>query len=330
MLNELRGTVVELRENFNSIKKDMETIKKDMETIKQNQSTVAPGQGLASTEQPGAPSMVSKVAQGGVNGASPAQLGASAPSGQQSVSNKILAWRGVLDWQWRPAPSVDANAKVTQSLPCEAYVNHSENLKTEQWPQKLLLQLMPRKLLTTLRPVLRKSRVVQFHFTNKNLESVKRLYRIMDNGFMGFVGCVHFPQKAPCELRLLILLYSSKKKTFMGLLPYDQKGIVSGIRQVIINHKQDKQQKLEQLCGVGAQQAPPGPILEDQAKPSQHLLQLCLPQPEPQGAVGASEAAGQPQPQDAAQVPTGTGQGPPGGAPSLLPPGPFLPNQGKP
>ena len=65
-------------------------------------------------------------------------------------------------------------------------------------------------------------------------------------------GCVHFPHTAPCEVRVLMLLYSSKKKIFMGLIPYDQSGFVNGIRQVITNHKQVQQQKLEQQRGVSA------------------------------------------------------------------------------
>ena len=39
------------------------------------------------------------MAPGGVSGPSPAQLGAPALGGQQSVSNKLLAWSGVLEWQ---------------------------------------------------------------------------------------------------------------------------------------------------------------------------------------------------------------------------------------
>uniref|UniRef100_A0A8C9AQX1 Prostate tumor-overexpressed gene 1 protein n=1 Tax=Prolemur simus TaxID=1328070 RepID=A0A8C9AQX1_PROSS len=133
-----------------------------------------------------------------------------------------------------------------------------------------------------------------------------------------------------------MLLYSSKKKIFMGLIPYDQSGFVNGIRQVITNHKQVQQQKLEQQRGMGGQQAPPGlgPILEDQARPSQnlvrtraspallpypclssHQLQLRPPQPQPQGTVGASGATGQPQPQGTTQPPPGAPQGPPGAAP---------------
>uniref|UniRef100_A0A2K5WGW6 Mediator of RNA polymerase II transcription subunit 25 n=1 Tax=Macaca fascicularis TaxID=9541 RepID=A0A2K5WGW6_MACFA len=288
-------------------------------------STVAPGSGLAPTAQPGAPSMAGTVAPGGVSGPSPAQLGAPALGGQQSVSNKLLAWSGVLEWQEKPKPaSVDANTKLTRSLPCQVYVNHGENLKTEQWPQKLIMQLIPQQLLTTLGPLFRNSRMVQFHFTNKDLESLKGLYRIMGNGF---AGCVHFPHTAPCEVRVLMLLYSSKKKIFMGLIPYDQSGFVNGIRQVITNHKQVQQQKLEQQQrGMGGQQAPPGlgPILEDQARPSQNLLQLRPPQSQPQGTVGASGATGQPQPQGTAQPPPGAPQGPPGTASGPPPPGPIL------
>lgn len=40
-----------------------------------------------------------------------------------------------------------------------------------------------------------------------------------------------------------MLLYSSKKRIFMGLIPNDQSGFVNGIRQVITNHKQVQQHR---------------------------------------------------------------------------------------
>lgn len=42
-----------------------------------------------------------------MSGPSAAQMGASALGGQQSVSNKLLAWSGVLEWQevsWHEDP----------------------------------------------------------------------------------------------------------------------------------------------------------------------------------------------------------------------------------
>ncbi|XP_062368570.1 mediator of RNA polymerase II transcription subunit 25 [Cinclus cinclus] len=117
------------------------------------------------------------------------------------------------------------------------------------------MQLIPQQLLTTLGPLFRNSRMVQFHFTNKDLESLKGLYRIMGNGF---AGCVHFPHTSPCEVRVLMLLYSSKKKIFMGLIPNDQSGFVNGIRQVITNHKQVQQHKMDQQRGLGGSAPVPG------------------------------------------------------------------------
>uniref|UniRef100_A0A8C2D220 Mediator of RNA polymerase II transcription subunit 25 n=1 Tax=Cyprinus carpio TaxID=7962 RepID=A0A8C2D220_CYPCA len=167
---------------------------------------------------------------------------------QQGVANKIVAWSGVLEWQEKPkASSMDSNTKLTRSLPCQVQVSQGENLNTDQWPQKLIMQLIPQQLLTTLGPLFRNSRMVQFLFTNKDMESLKGLYRIMTNGFTSeenlMAGCVHFPHSAPCEVRVLMLLYSSRKRIFMGLIPNDQSGFVNGIRQVITNHKQVQQQR---------------------------------------------------------------------------------------
>ncbi|XP_015278554.1 PREDICTED: mediator of RNA polymerase II transcription subunit 25 isoform X3 [Gekko japonicus] len=221
-------------------------------------STVTTGSGMLvqptvqTPPQPGASAMPSGVATSNMNVNQPAavQIGAT----QQSVTNKVMAWSGVLEWQEPKPTSVDSNTKLTRSLPCQVYVNQGENLKAEQWPQKLIMQLIPQQLLTTLGHLFRNSRMVQFHFTNKDLESLKGLYRIMGNGFQA--GCVHFPHTTPCEVRVLMLLYSSKKKIFMGLIPYDQSGFVNGIRQVITNHKQVQQQK--QMGGSQPMGSAPG------------------------------------------------------------------------
>ncbi|XP_007941212.1 prostate tumor-overexpressed gene 1 protein [Orycteropus afer afer] len=155
--------------------------------------------------------------------------------GEHRLSNKLLAWSGVLEWQEKRRPYSDSSAKLKRALPCQAYVNQGENLETDQWPQKLIMQLIPQQLLTTLGPLFRNSQLAQFHFTNRDCDSVKGLCRVMGNGF---AGCMLFPHIAPCEVRVLMLLYSSKKKIFMGLIPYDQSGFVNGIRQVITTRKQ--------------------------------------------------------------------------------------------
>lgn len=202
------------------------------------------------------------------------------PAGsQQSVANKIVAWSGVLEWQEKPkASSMDSNTKLTRSLPCQVQVSQGENLNTDQWPQKLIMQLIPQQLLTTLGPLFRNSRMVQFLFTNKDMESLKGLYRIMTNGF---AGCVHFPHSAPCEVRVLMLLYSSRKRIFMGLIPNDQSGFVNGIRQVITNHKQVQQHRSMQPGQVPSNQnflnRPPGPIPVTHGNVQQQSVVVGLP-----------------------------------------------------
>ncbi|XP_060758239.1 mediator of RNA polymerase II transcription subunit 25 isoform X2 [Neoarius graeffei] len=229
--------------------------------------------------QPPANPQAPPSSQPGMPGVSAPPPGANPITGQQGVPNKVVAWSGVLEWQEKPkASSIDSNTKLTRSLPCQVQVNQGENLNTEHWPQKLIMQLIPQQLLTTLGPLFRNSRMVQFLFTNKDVESLKGLYRIMVNGF---AGCVHFPHSAPCEVRVLMLLYSSKKRIFMGLIPNDQSGFVNGIRQVITNHKQVQQHR---TMGNAAQ------MQSNQVQPNQNFLNR------PPGQIPVTHGNVQPQP----------------------------------
>uniref|UniRef100_A0A8C1VF80 Mediator of RNA polymerase II transcription subunit 25 n=1 Tax=Cyprinus carpio TaxID=7962 RepID=A0A8C1VF80_CYPCA len=176
---------------------------------------------------------------------------------QQGVANKIVAWSGVLEWQEKPkASSMDSNTKLTRSLPCQVQVSQGENLNTDQWPQKLIMQLIPQQLLV-----------------NFNIVVSCRMYYC--------AGCVHFPHSAPCEVRVLMLLYSSRKRIFMGLIPNDQSGFVNGIRQVITNHKQVQQQRSMQPGQVPPNQnflnRPPGPIPVTHGNVQQQSVVVGLP-----------------------------------------------------
>uniref|UniRef100_A0A8C1YUR8 Mediator of RNA polymerase II transcription subunit 25 n=1 Tax=Cyprinus carpio TaxID=7962 RepID=A0A8C1YUR8_CYPCA len=179
------------------------------------------------------------------------------PAGaQQGVANKIVAWSGVLEWQEKPkASSMDSNTKLTRSLPCQVQVSQGENLNTDQWPQKLIMQLIPQQLLV-----------------NVNVVVPCRMYY--------WAGCVHFPHSAPCEVRVLMLLYSSRKRIFMGLIPNDQSGFVNGIRQVITNHKQVQQQRSMQGQVPPNQNflnRPPGPIPVTHGNVQQQSVVVGLP-----------------------------------------------------
>ncbi|XP_063109227.1 prostate tumor-overexpressed gene 1 protein isoform X4 [Cavia porcellus] len=83
---------------------------------------------------------------------------------QHQFSGKLLAWSGVLEWQERRRPYSDSMMKLKQTLPCQVYLNQGENLKTEQWSKKLVMQLIPKQLLATLGPLFRNSQLAQFLF----------------------------------------------------------------------------------------------------------------------------------------------------------------------
>ncbi|XP_049642138.1 prostate tumor-overexpressed gene 1 protein homolog isoform X6 [Suncus etruscus] len=190
--------------------------------------------------------------------------------GGHRLSNKLLAWSGVLEWQEKRRPFSDSSAKLKRILPCQAYVNSGEYLDTEQWPQKLIMQLIPQQLLTTLGPLFRNSQLAQFHFTNRDCDSLRGLRRVMANGF---AGCMLFPHISPCEVRVLMLLYSSKKKIFMGLIPYDQGGFVNGIRQVISSRKQ--------AMGPGGAHGGPIQIVNNKFLAWSGVMEWQEPRPEP-------------------------------------------------
>ncbi|MEQ2228783.1 Mediator of RNA polymerase II transcription subunit 25 [Ilyodon furcidens] len=135
-------------------------------------------------QQPTANQPTASSAQPNIAGVAGGQ-GNGNPIGQpQGVANKVVAWTGVLEWQEKPKASSMDSTKLTRSLPCQVHVNQGENLNTDQWPQKLIMQLIPQQLLTTLGHLFRNSRMVQFLFTNKDMESLRGLYRIMANGFV--------------------------------------------------------------------------------------------------------------------------------------------------
>ncbi|XP_063109230.1 prostate tumor-overexpressed gene 1 protein isoform X5 [Cavia porcellus] len=71
---------------------------------------------------------------------------------QHQFSGKLLAWSGVLEWQERRRPYSDSMMKLKQTLPCQVYLNQGENLKTEQWSKKLVMQLIPKQLLVRSAP----------------------------------------------------------------------------------------------------------------------------------------------------------------------------------
>ncbi|XP_068624974.1 mediator of RNA polymerase II transcription subunit 25-like isoform X2 [Battus philenor] len=155
---------------------------------------------------------------------------------------RTYIWSGVLEWMEKGKAPGDQQ-KVTKHLPCQVSANSKDiepELKVDTWPNKLLMQLMPKQLISNIGgQYLKDSKSVLFHLQPN--EALDALTKVMVNGF---AGCVHFspmPSPPQCDIKVLILLYTPDKKAYLGFIPNNQATFVDRLRKVI------QQQKITQI-----------------------------------------------------------------------------------
>ncbi|KAI4462701.1 mediator of rna polymerase ii transcription subunit 25 [Holotrichia oblita] len=165
---------------------------------------------------------------------------AGAPTQQnQQLSNPQNIWHGLLEWMEKPKNPNDPQ-KITKQVPCHVSTNPSKDgeleLKADGWPPKLLMQLMPKQLIGNIGGAyLKNSKSVLFH--PQNCEALESLTKVMSTGF---AGCVHFSSpanNAACDIKVLILLYTTEKRAYLGFIPNDQVAFVDRLRKVIQQQK---------------------------------------------------------------------------------------------
>ncbi|KPJ07718.1 Mediator of RNA polymerase II transcription subunit 25 [Papilio machaon] len=154
-------------------------------------------------------------------------------SGVAPPLKRTYIWSGILEWMEKGKTSGDQQ-KVTKHLPCQVSANSKDvepELKVETWPSKLLMQLMPKQVISNIGgQYLRDSKSVLFHLQPN--EVVEALTKVMVNGY---AGCVHFsPMSSPpqCDIKVLILLYTPDKKAYLGFIPNNQATFVERLRKV--------------------------------------------------------------------------------------------------
>ncbi|XP_052692285.1 mediator of RNA polymerase II transcription subunit 25-like isoform X2 [Crassostrea angulata] len=199
------------------------------------------------------------------------------PGQPNQMKDRKIIWQGILEWQEKMKAGGPQTPKVNRQLQCHLSIGQADpDINAMNWPKVLIMQLIPQSLLnsTQLQPLFKNSRQVAFHFGSQNLDDLRNLYKVMGTGF---AGCVHFPAGSQCEVRVLLLLFSNKRRAFIGLIPNDQTAFVNGIRSVIYSHKirqQQQQQRPDQQPQMPQQTGFPGP---QQTMPNQ-------PVQNPQGA----------------------------------------------
>ncbi|XP_032671316.1 mediator of RNA polymerase II transcription subunit 25-like isoform X1 [Odontomachus brunneus] len=159
--------------------------------------------------------------------------------GQQLVQRERQnIWQGILEWIEKAKNPTDTQ-KQTRHVPCQVSANSKDGdpeLKADTWPPKLIMQLMPKQLIGNIgSSYLKNSKSVIFHPTP--CEALESLTKMMS---AGFAGCVHFtsvPPSPACEIKVLILLYTAEKKSYLGFIPNDQTAFVDSLRKVIQQQK---------------------------------------------------------------------------------------------
>ncbi|XP_047540239.1 mediator of RNA polymerase II transcription subunit 25-like isoform X5 [Vanessa atalanta] len=194
---------------------------------------------LAQPSNPPPPTQASMQRLQGIQaGPSSAGVFAATPAPAQ----RTYIWSGVLEWMEKGKTPGDQQ-KVIKHLPCQVSANSKDiepELKVDTWPSKLLMQLMPKHLISNIGgQYLKDSKSVLFHLQQN--EALDALTKVMVNGF---AGCVHFsPMSSPpqCDIKVLILLYTPDKKAYLGFIPNNQATFVDRLRKVIQQQKMNKQ-----------------------------------------------------------------------------------------
>ncbi|KAL1509767.1 hypothetical protein ABEB36_004453 [Hypothenemus hampei] len=168
---------------------------------------------------------------------------------QLNNRDRVSIWCGILEWIEKAKNPNDP--KTTRQVPCQVTAGLTAegepDFKADGWPPKLIMQLMPRGILGSIgNAYLKNSKSVYFHPTQ--CESLEPLTRILTTGF---AGCVHFTGNSGCDIKVLLLLFTTDKKLFVGCIPTDQAGFVERLRSVI------QQQKATPRPGGNGQQINP-------------------------------------------------------------------------
>ncbi|XP_056630408.1 mediator of RNA polymerase II transcription subunit 25-like isoform X1 [Diorhabda sublineata] len=195
-----------------------------------------------SQNQTGIQTSMAQVSQANPVSSSQAQNMPQAVQGQpQQIRERHTIWQGLLEWIEKPKNATDQQ-KITKHVPCQVSANSKDGepeLKADGWPQKLIMQLMPKQLIGNIGGAyLKNSKSVLFH--PQPCDALESLTRVMSSGF---AGCVHFTSVPPCEIKVLILLYTADKKAYLGFIPNDQVAFVDRLRKVIQQQKSTQQMR---------------------------------------------------------------------------------------
>lgn len=197
------------------------------------------------------------------------QMGQQQGQQQQMPMSKIreVIWEGELHWKENTKVDGSSQEKTEHKVVCSVTSSKESGtgapeVSSSNWPRMLIMQLIPKTLVQTIGGVFFKnSKSVLFH--PEPSEALDALTRVLSTGF---AGCVHFAKAQHCDIKVLILLYSNEKKTYLGFIPNDQTQFVERIRKVIQQQKMEQAQN-QQSRQMQLQQQQQGMMGQQQQQP---------------------------------------------------------------
>ena len=146
----------------------------------------------------------------------------------QQNMQKTIIWQGTLEWEDRKTDMF--NSKKYQ---VRGNMTGEPELKTEGWPQELVMTFVQKNLLATFgNPYFKNVSHVMF-----NPEPSPALEVLTNYLGRGMACCIYVNNVVNSEVKIIILLFSPDKKAYVGFIPTDQRSFVAKIKDLIQNQK---------------------------------------------------------------------------------------------
>ncbi|XP_047004171.1 protein PTOV1 homolog [Schistocerca americana] len=155
---------------------------------------------------------------------------------QQPEEEHQTLWEGLLEWIDRTKCLNDAD-QIIRHIPCRISIKPKDgapDLKADSWPQKLIVQLVPKDLLGVVGGIFLKNSN-PLHFHPENCEALELLTGALSSGYAGYV---HFKRvtstpTSECNIKVIVLLYGSLRNEYAGFVPDDDPAYMAGVRSAI-------------------------------------------------------------------------------------------------
>ncbi|XP_040577143.1 mediator of RNA polymerase II transcription subunit 25 isoform X2 [Lepeophtheirus salmonis] len=191
------------------------------------------------------------------------------PQPQQTIGQnrpRETIWEGELTWRDSIKIDIGSQDYKSHSVVCSVTTAVNEegvpDVKSNSWPKKLIMQVIPKALVQNIGGhYFRNARSVFFH--PEQCESLIALTRSLGSGY---AGCVHFTGSPNCDIKVLILLYSSEKGAYLGFIPNEQYRFVERVRK-IIQQERTEQQIMANRLGAGGAGPSTVPVSMAQVRP---------------------------------------------------------------